>query len=55
MLEISSLLECIRDDNGSGRVIIRPSVKRLWVEICTHTHERVPVGFVIPHIKTTSK
>jgi hypothetical protein len=26
------------DGNGSGRVITRPSVKRLWVEICTRTH-----------------
>jgi hypothetical protein len=27
-----------RDGNGSGRVITRPPVKRLRVEICTRTH-----------------
>jgi hypothetical protein len=58
---------------GSGRAITRPTVKRLRVEICTHTRTRgveihtrtrtrrvsggyrVPIGFVIPHIKITSK
>jgi hypothetical protein len=46
-----------RDDNRLGRAIIHPSVKRLQVEICTHIHQildgyRVPVGFIIPHVKT---
>jgi hypothetical protein len=27
-----------RDDNGSGRAITRPPVKRLQVEICTRTY-----------------
>jgi hypothetical protein len=50
----------IRDDNGSDRAIIRPSVKNPQVEIHIHTRQisdgyQVPVGFIIPHIKTTSK
>jgi hypothetical protein len=28
----------LRDGNRSNRAIIHPSVKRLWVEIRTHTH-----------------
>jgi hypothetical protein len=50
----------VRDGNGSSRAIIRPPAKRLRVEIYTRTRRvsgryRVPIGFIIPHIKATSK
>jgi hypothetical protein len=49
-----------RDDNGSGRTITYPPVKRLRVKIRTCTCRisngyRIPVGFIILHIKITSK
>jgi hypothetical protein len=49
-----------RDGNGSGRTIIHPSGKRLRVKIHTRTCRisdgyQVPVGFIILHIKITSK
>jgi hypothetical protein len=41
--------DAVRDGNGSGRVITRPSAKGLWVEICTYIYTRgyksVPIGF----------
>jgi hypothetical protein len=52
----------IRDGNESGRVITRLPAMGLRVEIRTRTCTRrisdvyqVPVGFVIPHVKTISK
>jgi hypothetical protein len=49
-----------RDGNGSGRTITYPPVKTLQVKIRTRTCRisngyRIPVGFIILHIKITSK